>query len=278
MINKYYSDLFIVKYLTNYKFINEKLELPEDIKNADIFLYQNYSDKPNCIYDLNNILNNYLKKDCIKICFPTLHSCQMLFCYEINDPNNFKTISDIYPHGKFFYGISVITDLLKKYDYNNYDEINKNIIIDKIYNESQQLDFISDEKIKYYYNRNMEFLEKKILSSDVPELFDFIKNNFTKIRLWHNPNHPTGVLLNKLIKCIFYKLNLNYNEDDNLENIHKLENSLNDWVIPIFPSVKKYYNITFDDKCSSWYHKEDIKDSYSYINKYLNDLYFENAS
>ena len=67
-------------------------------------------------------------------------------------------------------------------------------------------------------------------------------------------------------------MNLIYNENDNLENINRLDN-LNDWVMPIFPCVKKYYNITFDDKCSSWLHPE-INDSKSYITKYLNDLYF----
>ena len=272
MIKKYYSTLFEVKYLVNYEFINNKLGVPNEIKNADVFLYQNYSDK-NSEFDIKNIINNYLKNDCIKICFPTLHSCPLLFCYETNSPNNYKTIDSKNPHGKFFFGISIITDLLENYNYKNCDEKYKTIIIDEIYNISQKIDFISDEKIQYYYNRNFEFFENKILSSDVPELLEFIKTNFTKIRLWHNPNHPTGVLLNELIKNIFKKMNLTYNELDNSQNINELNNTLNDWVMPIFPCVKKYYNMNFEDSCSSWYHS-DINDSKSYITKYLNELYF----
>jgi hypothetical protein len=272
IINKYYSELFIIKYAINYEFIKNNIPIPPMFKEADIFLYQNYGEKNN-EYDLKNIINNYLKKNCIKICFPTLHSSQSLFCYDVNELNNEETISEKYPHGKFFYGISIITDLLKTYDYKNCDENQKSIIIDEIYNISQSLDFISNEKIEYYYKRNFEFLENKILTSDIPELFDFIKNTFTKVKLWHNPSHPTGILLNELAKNIFKKLNLKYIENDELKNVNELNNSLNDWVIPIFPAVKKYYNIIFDDVCSSWYH-EDIIDTKSYIIKYLNELYF----
>ena len=174
-----------------------------------------------------------------------------LFCYDITEPNNSKTITNKLPYGKFYYRISVITDLLKKHDYTKYDDMTRKKIVNEIYEESQKLDFISDEKIKYYHDRNFEFLENKILTSNIPELLDFIKNNFTKVRLWSNPFHPTGVLLNELSKNIFRKLNLTYNDDDSIQNICELNGTLNDWVIPIFPSVKKYYNMDFEDKCSS---------------------------
>jgi hypothetical protein len=276
MIDKYYSDIFDINSLLNYEFIYNKLPVPDEISSADIFLYQNYSDKPNSEYDINTLINKYLKKDCIKISFPTLHSCPLLFCYDTSEPNNCKTINTTFPHGKFYYGISKIQELIKNYDYTNVNKEQKNIIIDEIYNKTQEEDFISEEQIKYYYNRNFEFLENKILQSDTPELLEFIKENFTKVRLWHNPNHPTGILLHELAKNIFKKLNLIYNENDNLKNINELDNFLKDWVIPIFPSVKKYYNMQFDDRCSSWFH-DDISNSKNYITKYLNELYFTNS-
>jgi hypothetical protein len=256
-------------YLVNYEFIYNNLPVPHEISSADIFLYQKYSDKPDSEYDIDVLLKKYLKEDCIKIIFPTLHCCPLLFCYDTIEPNNSKTINTEYPHGKFFFGISKIQELIKNYDCTNLNEEQKNIIIDQIYNKTQEEDFISEEEIKYYYNRNFEFLENKILQSDTPELLEFIKENFTKVRLWHNPNHPTGVLLNELVKNIFKKLNLEYNEN----NSNELENMLKDWELPIFPCVKKYYNMQFDSNCSSWYHP-DIRDTKSYIAKYLNDLYF----
>jgi len=271
MLNKYYSDRFNIIHIPNFEIINNNIDISKSLLNCDIFLYQKYSNETNPKYDIDNILNNYIKKHTLKICFPTLHSCPLLFCYDVDEPNNSITISKSHPYGKFYYGISVIIDQLKKYEYKNINETKKTSIINEIFNESQKINFISDEKIKYYYDRNFDFLKKKISTSDVPEIFEFIQNNFTKVRLWHNPNHPTGILLNELVKCIFKKLNLYY--DDSLENINVLNNCLNDWVMPIFPSVKKYYNITFEDICSSWYHTEII-DTKTYISKYLNELYF----
>jgi hypothetical protein len=264
MLNKYHSYLFNINSYYNYEFIKNKMDIPCEFKTADIFLYQKYSDQAISDYDIDNILSIHLKKDCIKICFPTLHSCPLLFCYDVNEPNNVKTINSNFHHGKFFYGISTIIDLIEK------DGL---INIDEIYSKSQQLTFISDEKIKYYYDRNIEFLKNKILSSDIPELFDFIINNFKKVRLWYNQNHPTGILLNELNKSIFRILNLEYKDENEDENIKLLNNMLNDWVMPIFPSVKKYHNIIFEDECSSWYHPS-ITDSKSYITAYLNELYF----
>ena len=257
MLNKYYSHLFNIKSYMNYEYIRNTEKLPYDFKSTDIFIYQNYSDKPGSEYDLSYILNDVLKKECIKICIPFLQF-DAIFCYDSHSPlNNYKTISKKYPFGKFFFGINIV---------NKYIELNtlsSNEIIDKC------LDYnaINEEQIKYYYNRSFEYLEKKILSSDVPELFDYIKNNFTKIRLFHNRNHPTGIMLNELIKYIFKLLQLEY--EDNEENI-KILDTLNDWVMPILPSVKLYYNCTFEDICSSWYHP-NIIDNKTFIEQYIKD-------
>ena len=266
MLNKYYSNLYDIKYYTNYEYIKNNLNLPLDIKEADVFLYQNYSNNDEK-YDLKILLENVLKKECIKICFPSLHSCNLIFCYDVTEPNNYKTITNEKPFGEFYYGISHIIDEFNKYEINENTKKNKNEIIEKIIDSSNNDNFISKETILYHNKRTFEFLENKCLSSDVPEIYNFIKNNFTKIRLWHNPNHPTGILLNELIKLIVLKLKLEYFENE--ENFIILENFLADWVMPIFPCVKQYYNMKFDiNKCSSWYNK-NIIDSKTYLNEYL---------
>jgi hypothetical protein len=270
MLEKYYGDIYNIYYHVNYDIINNNKDLPSDFLNADYFLYQNYSDKPDSIYDLKNILNKILKPECIKLCFPTLHACNLIFAYDIKcDENNKYTISEEYPFGKFFFGIKPLIDLCNKYK-NEYS--NKKLLIDKIIEDCLKDNFISEEEIIYYKNRTFEFLQNKILSSDVPELYDFIKNNYIKQRLWHNPNHPTGILIQELDTLIFRKLNLEVNFDE--VDMFKLENSLSDWVMPIFPCVKKYYNFEFDcNKCSSWYNKE-ILDLESYVMSYIS--YFIN--
>ena len=256
MIQKYYSHLYDVKCISNYEYIQQNLDLPEDIKDADIFLYQNYSNTDEK-YNLKIILDHKLKKECVKISFPTLHSCHLLFCYDTSAPNNYKTITTETPHGEFFFGISPIINILNTSN------------IHEIIESSKQDNFISEETILYHHNRTFEFLENKCLTSDVPELYEFIKNNFTEIRLWHNPNHPTGILFNELIKLIFSKLQLDYIENE--ENINILDNMLSDWVMPIFPCVSNYYKFKFDTNCSSWYDKT-IVDYDTYLETYIKHL------
>lgn len=263
MLDIYYSKVYDIKYYANYEYIKKNLDLPLDIKDADIFLYQNYSNNDEK-YDLKILLEKVLKKECIKICFPSLHACNLLFCYDTTSaPNNYKTVTNEKPFGDFLFGISPVIDEVNKYN-KKYD---KHEIIKKIIETSNKDNFISNETIIYYNKRTFEFLENKCISSDVPEIYYFIKKNFTKFRLWHNPNHPTGILLNQLIKLIFLKLGLEYFETK--ENMVILENKLSDWVMPIFPCVSKYYNFEFDtNKCSSWYHK-NIVDSNTYLKEYL---------
>jgi hypothetical protein len=254
MLKKYYSHLFDINIYYNYEYIHQNLDLPSDIKDADIFLYQNYSNKDEK-YNLKNILDHKLKKECIKISFPTLHSCHLLFCYDTHAPNNYKTITIEKPHGEFFYGISPIINI-----------VNTSKNINEIIELSKQDNFITEDTILHHHKRTFEFLENKCLSSDVPEIYDFIKNNFTDVRLWHNPNHPTGILLNQLIKLIFSKLGLEYIENE--ENINVLNHHLSDWVMPIFPCVSKYYKFKFNTNCSSWYHK-NISDYNTYLETYI---------
>jgi len=277
MLNKYYGDNFEIRIYLNYEIIKNKELIPDFFIDTDIFIYQNYSDKPGSIYDLSNILNNILKKDCIKICIPFLQS-DLLFPFDHNNLANQKTINEKFPHGKFFYGISIIEKFFNINDnLHLLDDNEKNIMIDQIIDKILDVNCIEPDNIKNYYDRNFDFFEKKILNSDVPELYNFIKNNFTNIRLFHNRNHPTGILLNQLIKLIFNLLKLSYDEKSEC-NIQFLEKSLKDWVVPILPSVRKHYNITYeniDDKCSSVWNK-DIIDTRTYLKQYILDMYFDN--
>jgi len=270
ILKKYYSMDYNIEYCVNYDIINNSKDIPESFKTADIFIYQNYSDKPDSIYDLKHILSNILKPDCVTISFPTLHGCNLIFCYDTKtDPINFLTMTPETPYGKFFYGIDTISKKCEELSTinSNFD----NIIDEIIYKCMSDDKFISEEQILYYKNRSLDFLQKKCLTSDVPEIYAFIENNYTKIRLWHNPYHPTGILISKLIILILNKLNLTYNPTN--EDLFMLENLLNDWVMPILPCVEKYFNFSFDcNKCSSWYHK-DITDRNSYIKKYLDTFY-----
>jgi len=269
MLEKYYSSLFNINSFMNFEYIRNYKLIPQEFYNADIFIYQNYSDKPGSDFDLSNILNYILPSSCIKICISFLHF-DAIFCYNEYDEQNDKTINLENPFGKFFYGIDLIIQYFK--DSENSIK-NKDVIINEVQNLLLDENAIPKEKILYNYNRSFEYLEKKLLNSDIPELYYFIKDNFTKIRLFHNRNHPTGILLNEQIKLIFKLLQLNYPETDQEENIKFLNIGLNDWCMPILPSVRKHYGINFPDTCSSWYNK-DIVDTKTFIEAYVKELYF----
>jgi hypothetical protein len=260
-----YPNLYKVDSFLNYEYIKNNLQLPSMFKEADIFIYQNYSDKPGSIYDLTYVFNQ-LKQDCVKICIPFLQF-DAIYSYNNDSPHNSKTIGNNLPFGKFFYGIDIIHNLVKDIEFANLSQTQIDIIIDNVYIKLISDDVISEETIKYYHDRSLEYLQNKILTSDVPQLYDYIQNNWKTTRLFHNRNHPTGILLNILVKCVFNKLGLEYTD-----NINFLESILSDWVMPVLPCVKKYYNINFDDICSSWYNSEII-DTKTFVKHYIQDLY-----
>lgn len=154
MLEKYYSSQFKVSTFMNFEYIKNDKLLPSDFYEADIFIYQNYSDKPNSEYDLTNILNNILPKSCIKICISFLQF-DATFCYNENDIQNTKTINSENPFGKFCYGIELIINYFKDRE-NSTKEDSINVLTNLLLDENA----LSEEKILYNYNRSFEYLEK----------------------------------------------------------------------------------------------------------------------
>lgn len=266
MLNKYFSNEFNVHLFANYEYIKNNIKLPEFMYKCNIFLYQNYSSNKEG-YDLEFIINNVLSNDTIKISFPTLHRNYLQFPFECDSPENKNTITKSLPHGEFFFGImnvkNAVSELRLKGLTN--DEIKK-----KILSKIDENNFIELNDIKEYEKKSLDFLKLKAETSDIPNIYNYIIDNYKKIRLFHNPNHPNGFLLNELCKEIFNKLNLHYPIEN--ENIQMLDKCLRDWKMPIFNSVTNYYKIdNIDNECCSMYH-DDIYDKYSYINKYVDFL------
>jgi hypothetical protein len=268
MLQLYYGHIYDIISYQNYTFIKENKPLPNTFYTCDIFLYQNYSNKDE-MYCTEHIINNIIPPKAMVIVFPTLHSNFLHFNYDIHSPENNNTISESKPHGHFFYGIGIIRDLINIMKKDGLSEENA---INNILNKINDIGFIPDSQILYYETRSLEFLKSKALNSDIPNIYNFIISNYKLQRLWHNPNHPSGILLNELCRELFTKMNLLYPEptDDTIET---LDNMLKDWKMPIFKSTYNYYNMkNIDNNCSSIYHS-DINDEKSYITKYIHFLY-----
>jgi hypothetical protein len=266
IIRKYYSHLYCVSSYINFYHFENKIPIPRDaFAIADIFIYQNYnSKKHDPEYDIDNILNNVLKPECIKVCIPFLFF-EAMFSYNMDHPHNKSKIKE------FYYGIDFIDDKIKTLDLTLFTEDDKTNLIESIYSDFISDDAIPESQIKFYYDKSFGFLEHKIMNSDVPNLMEFIKDNFTKTRLWNNRNHPTGKLLIELVKSTLALLNLEYKEDD--EDILHLHKQFDDWSMPLLPCVKKYYGMKFDDYCSS-YMDASIVDNKTFICKYVNEIFF----
>jgi len=269
-LNKCYMGAYDIHHFANYQYIRSKKTLPAEFLDADIFIYQNYSYREDPTYELSNILTNILKPGCKRICIPFLQ-CDALFCYRPDSPKNHKTINHEFPHGAFYSGVEYIENYL---DSNTLET--KSEIISQCYKTLMSDDVVSPEIIKQYYDRNFEYFRNKILESDLPELYGFIKSNFAKIRLFHNRNHPTGILMNELVKGVFRKMDLIYPSQDKeaLIDVFNYHMNLNDWVMPILPCVQRYHGLEFDcNTCSSKYNPT-IKDIYSFVQSYVHAFHY----
>jgi hypothetical protein len=223
---------------------------------------------------LENILNNILPQSCLKISFPTLHQNHLHFCFNTDSPENKNTITVDRPFGDFFHGIEDIRLLVKQLK----EKYNNEQILQTTLETIDNPNFISNEQIIEHQNRSLEFLKVKALNSDIPNIYYFVLNNYKVKRLWHDPNHPNGILLNELCKQLFIKMELNYPQFDEIENIHILDELLNHWKMPILKQISNYYNMTdVDNKCSSKYHV-DIFDEKTYISKYVSFLLLHNTN
>jgi hypothetical protein len=268
MLNKYYPETYDIHHFINYEYIREKRTLPDEFLDADVFIYQNYSFCDDPTYELSNILTNILNPDCVKICIPFLQ-CDALFCYNPLSPHNSKTISNEFPHGKFFIGVEHIERELDA------DAGYKSIIVNNAYRSLVHENAISPEIIKKCYDRNLEYFQNKILESDVPELYEFIVSNFHRVRLFHNRNHPTGILIHELVKGAFRELGLFYPDKDRETNIavFNYHLNLNDWVMPILPCVQRYHGLEFDCSICSSKYDSTITDLYTFVQRYIDAFY-----
>ena len=265
IFSKYFPNEYNVKIYINYDYIRGKHHLPEDFKICDIFLYQNYKKKKDeeAKYDLEYIKSKILPKKCITLCFPTLHGNLLYFNYETSFNDENKYIMNEHPKlkKKIYFNIDIVSELfLKLHKENDYE----NKIIKEFINTD-----LTEEKILYYNKRSFDFLKLKILNSDIPELYDYILDNWKVKKLWYNPNHPTGFLYMKLGELIFKKLNLkvylDVNDFNHFNSIHR------DYEMPILPCVKKYYKLNFKDTCCIRGLK-NVKNTETYIKEFISNL------
>ena len=265
-----HSEDFDVHWFMNYEFIKNGLELPAFMKSADIFLYQNYRPQEVIMYDLDWISRNILPAHCQKVSFPTLHSITLQFCHDYHEPNNSKTQGPDLPHGAFFYGIKPLADYYVDLVKDSETKEDRICRIPEAVSHALTDTFIPLADIEYHKKRSLDFLHEKSLQSNTPGIYDYIVDNYRSVRLWHNPYHPNGILLNELCRQVFEAIGLPYRPGPGF--LSHLDNHLKDWVLPILPSVQASIGLNAGTYCESKYHPE-ISTTEAYLSKYLKCLY-----
>lgn len=265
-----HPESFNVHCFMNYEFIKNGLELPAFMKSADLFLYQNYRPKEISLYDLDWIARNILPAHCLKISFPTLHSMPLQFCHDYHEPNNNKTQGPGFPHGEFFFGIKPLADYFVDLVKDSTTKEERILRVPEAVEHALATDFISVSDVGYHKEKSLGFLREKSLKSDTPGIYDYVLDNYRSTRLWHNPNHPNGILLNELCRQVFEAIGLHYNPNPTF--LSYIDEYLKDWVIPILPSVQAAIGLEAGSYCESKYHPE-IDSTEAYLSKYLRCLY-----
>jgi len=264
-----HSDELEVHLFMNYEFIKNGLELPAFIKSADRFLYQNYRPQEVGMYDLDWISRNTLPANCQKVSFPTLHSIALQFCYDYHEPNNSRTQGPDLPHGAFCYGIKPLADYYSGLVQDSKIKEERICRIPEAVKHALADEFMPTSDVEDRQKISLDFLAEKTRQSDAPGIYDYLLDNYRSVRLWHNPYHPNGVLLDELYRQVFDTIGLPYSPSPSF--LSDLDDHLKDWVLPILPSVQASIGLNAGTYCESKYHPE-INTTEAYLSKYLECL------
>jgi uncharacterized protein (UPF0332 family) len=215
------------------------------ISKADIFIYQHLDDKHGNI-STNNILK-ILKPECKTISFPYIYNNSF---YPVKGPLVIKDSHRKKLCSVIFDNSEIITDLIdKKYDLNK---------ILKLYLEN---------KINFNYQKRWDYtnniLQEKEKNCDV-KIVDFIKQNFSKQRLFLLENHPTSIIFINVVNQIFEIINV---PKLKLSNYNINDANLPGGMIPFDKSSNKFFNYKFEFDIESnnyQYYKQIITNIYDF--------------
>ena len=240
-----------IEFANNYKYIEVKPiylmdenELNYLYSNTlpllDLLIIQPISDnyKNNIKYSTLTILNN-LKSSCKTILFPSLYFnyYHPYSCY-INDDNGNIVSEPIDYHDKTL--IKLFTVYYKKYTNNEIIE-KYNLMINKDdFITNNMLNNNLEKSLKEIKDREENYKNYVLNSTEIIYSHDFIKNNYANILLFYTINHPTKVLFyyisDKILKYLDIPLH-NYN--DNIDPFDNL-------ILPIYKSIQNTLNFTIN--------------------------------
>jgi hypothetical protein len=244
-----FKNTYDIKQYANWELIESKESIPiNDIKNADLFIYQPLSDVHGC-YSTNpnveNSIGSFVKNSCKKISYPYVY-CSSLW----------PIIQAAKGENRWF-GNKPIDDLIKKgHSFSEIIEMYDNDLIDWQYSSR--------------FNETLNILKDKESITDL-KISSYIEDNISKELLFLIPQHPTSKIFHKLSNDILNILGMDELITDCINSINDAKlldttYSRPDCMFPIHKSVTKNYNFSFSDNYeldSKQFYKDLIK---HYIN------------
>ncbi len=212
--------------------------IPDEIlQQAKLFIYQPVKDihgKRSSKYLLDR-----LPADCQRISFPSLYF-KGYFPQYCKNPEN-RILEPQYSYGLIPHGDTNVVSMLNK-------GLNKAEIIKKL----SDSDFYSYGYLRSVLEDTLNVLAQRESELDV-KVSEFIRSNYQNHHLFYTQNHPTDILGIYVVNQMLVKLRLPQLGDPLLLT-NTLRGHLDNFQIPIYPSIIKHLKLTFANAESVYGH------------------------
>jgi len=216
--------------------------IKKQVQKLDLFIYIPVSDDYRNDYKFSsNFFLSHLRQDCVKIAFPSLfynvYDRQMTYLTD-EQGNRIHVPSDY--HDKILIKMFMTYRHLKNEEiYQKYIEYINN------YENFSKTELEKAATSNYNELKRREYLLEKDKKNDfVLTIADFINENYQDRRLFYTLNHPSKYIYLHLMEQLFRYLKI----ENNKENIDPNLDPHTDFVFGIFPPVRKYLGLRFEDQ------------------------------
>lgn len=254
--SQHFNQEYLIKRFSIDLLIEKGSRIPDELlKQAKLFIYQPVKD----IHgdrSTQSILNK-LPSDCQSISFPSLYF-KGYFPQYCKNPVN-QVIKPNYSFGVIPHGDTNIISMLKE---------GKNIpeIIERLSNPN----FYSPEFLLANLNETLEELARRESQLSI-KVSSFIKEHYQHNYLFHTQNHPTDIVGVYVVNQILKLLNLP-SLGDELSIKNPFRGQLENFQIPVYPSVIKHLNLTFANESTVYKHSSFCTNKMTfarYISEYV---------
>lgn len=253
------SDLFCERYAIypNPRIcFNTSKRIPlEVLKNVDLWIHEDIQDKNGYGYGLSdNFLKSYIKKSAVEIIIPHLFGLgKLLFPYSGINKNNEALSNNADENGMFPHSDHLI-DMC----------VERGFSVEKIIEYCMNENAMSEKEVTENFKLYMDKIRIREEKWDI-KIYDFIKNNYKKRKLFFDIGHPTNIIFEYITKRILDILKI----DNDIATDVQL-----DWhEVPVYPTVKKFLQLECSEeeirKSKKAKRIADKMDTQQYIREYL---------